>query len=109
MKRLLGVTAAGAVLAFAGCGGVPELEPDEIETVNQAKSVATAAAAGKPLDPADKKKLKELMILCHQKPLAETDGDSVREIMTELTPKVKKGADPTFFKRMKRVADHGCG
>ncbi|MBN8869027.1 MAG: hypothetical protein J0H66_03995 [Solirubrobacterales bacterium] len=103
----MGVAVGSAVLAVAGCGGVAELDSDELETVSQARSVATAAAASGSLKPAGEEKLEALMILCHEKPLAEADGDSVREVMSELTPKVRS-ADPAFFKRMKRAADHGC-
>lgn len=98
---------ASVALAVAGCGGVAELDSEEIETVGQARSAVEVAVAEGSLKPTGEKKLEELMILCHEKPLAEADGDSIREIVRELTPKLK-GADPAFFKRMKRVADHGC-
>jgi hypothetical protein len=107
LRRVLGVASAYAVLAVAGCGGVAELDSEELDTVSRARSAVTTAVADGSLKPADQKRLEALMILCHEKPLAEADGDSVREIVSELTPKVK-GADPAFFKRMKRVADHGC-
>jgi len=110
MKRVLGVAVVSGLLTASGCGGVAELDSSEIETVSRARSTVNAAVAGGSLDQAGEKRLEALMILCHEKPLAETGGDSVREIMTELTPELKtvKEVDPTFYKRMKRSADHGC-
>lgn len=104
----MGVAAACAALLAAGCGGAPTLETGEVETVTQARAAVKSAVAAGSLDAAGQRKVEQLMILCHQKPLAEEGGDSVREIIKEIAPGLKGVADPAFAERIKRQADHGC-
>lgn len=106
MIRAMGVAFACLALAVVGCGGVAELDSGEVSTVTEAKAAAQAAAAGS-LTPAGEKALEDLKVLCHEKPLAEADGDSIREIVTGIVPQLKN-ADPAYYKRFKKFADHGC-
>lgn len=92
MKRILGIATACATLAIAGCGGVSELESNEVTTVSEAKSAVKAAVAEGSLTPAGKKALEELMVLCHEKPLTETDGDSIREVINAIVPQLQEPA-----------------
>ncbi len=106
MRRALGV-AACAVLLIAGCGGVAELDSSETDTVNAANSAVADATASGSLKPGDQAKLEALMVLCHEKPLAESDGESMRELITRLAPELKS-ADPKMSRRLKRFATDGC-
>lgn len=107
MRRFLGVPAFCAVLVVAGCGGVQELEADEVETVEVATTTVASAARTGSLKPGDAKKVEALMVLCHEKPLAEYEGDSMRELLGETAPKLKQ-ADPQLSKRVEDRATHGC-
>ena len=107
MKRVLGVVAACAAVVVAGCGGVAELEPDEVETVQTAQKVVDRAAETGSLGDGGMEKLTAFMILCRDKPLAEDGGDSMREIMDELAPRLE-GVDPVAFRKMDRLATNGC-
>ena len=107
MSRLLGVAAASVALAVSGCGGVSELDSEESNTVIQARSVVDAAVTDGTLTPAGEKTLEDLMVICHEKPLAESDGESMRNLMTEIAPRLK-AADPQFSKRLRKFAAHGC-
>lgn len=106
MSRVLGVAAICAAMAVAGCGGVAELDSSETTTVTEAQAAAQNASTGS-LTAADKKALDELKALCHEKPLTEVDGESIREIVTGMVPQLKS-ADPAYYKRFKNFADHGC-
>ena len=107
VKRVLGVAAFCALLFVAGCGGVAELDPGETETVTLATAAVATAAKDGSLTPGQEKKIEDLMVLCHQKPLAEHEGQSMRELLKELAPQLG-GVDPNFSKRVKNVAAHGC-
>lgn len=107
MSRILGVVTTCAALAVAGCGGVSELDPDEVETVSQARSAVNSALASGSLNAGGKETLEALMALCHEKPLAETGGNSMREVMSDLAPRLKS-ADPSFSRRMQRFSTDGC-
>lgn len=107
MRRFLGVAAACALLVVAGCGGVAELDSDDVETVNAAKSTVAQAKADGSLTPEGEEQLTELIVLCREKPLSEVDGQSMRELLGELAPQLK-GADPQFSKRMQEIATSGC-
>ena len=96
------------VLMFAaGCGGVAELDSAEMATVSQARSATDTAASDGSLKPGDEKKFEDLIILCREKPLAEADGKSMREVLTELAPRLNS-VDPKLASKMKRIAAYGC-
>ena len=100
-----GLAILGTLLA--GCGGTPELDSSEIETVSSAKSVVANAARTGSLTAGGEKKLEALMILCREKPLAESDGSSMRQVLEELAPRLKS-ADPQFSSKLKTLAVNGC-
>ena len=107
MRTALGVAASCVLLLVAGCGGVAELDSDEVATVSQARSATETAALDGSLSPGDEKKFEDLIILCREKPLAEADGKSMREVLTELAPRLKS-VDPELASKMKRIAAYGC-
>lgn len=107
VRGALGVAAACVLLFAAGCGGVPELDSEEVATVSQARTATETAAVDGSLKPGDEKKFEDLIILCREKPLAEADGKSMREILQELAPRLS-GADPELSSKMKRIATYGC-
>jgi len=107
VRKVLGITATCGALAIAGCGGTPELDSSEIETVSSAKSVVANAARTGSLTAGGEKKLEALMILCREKPLAESDGSSMRQVLEELAPRLKS-ADPQFSSKLKTLAVNGC-
>ncbi|HRV59977.1 MAG: hypothetical protein KDB54_08115 [Solirubrobacterales bacterium] len=107
MKRVFGVAAAFAVLTVGGCGGVANLDPGEVDTVNQAKSAVTNSKVKGALQSGAGHVLNEFMILCREKPLSEVDGDTLREIMVVLAPELK-GVNQTYFKKLNRLATNGC-
>ena len=55
----------------------------------------------------DAQKLEALMILCREKPLAESDGMSMRELVDDLAPKLSK-VDPEWSAKLERLATNGC-
>lgn len=107
MRGALGVAAACVLLFVVGCGGVAELDSDELATVSLARSATEAAALDGSLKPGDEKKFEELIILCREKPLAEADGKSMRELLKELAPRLTN-VDPELSSKMKRIAAYGC-
>ncbi len=107
MRGALGVAAACVLLLAAGCGGVAELDSDEAVTVNLARTATKTAALDGSLKPGDEKKFEELIVLCREKPLAEADGKSMREVLTELAPRLNS-VDPKLASKMKRIAAYGC-
>lgn len=107
MKRVLGVAVTCALLVVAGCGGVAELDSDDVETVNSAKAAVAKAQADGSLSPEGEEQLTALIVLCREKPLSEVDGQSMRVLLGDLAPQLKS-ADPQFSKRMKEIATSGC-
>lgn len=107
MRGALGVAAACVLLFVAGCGGVAELDSEEVATVNLARSATETAAVDGSLKPGDEKKFEDLIILCREKPLAEADGKSMREVLAELAPRLTS-VDPKLASKMKRIAAYGC-
>ncbi len=107
MRRALGVAVVCVLMFAAGCGGVAELDSDEVATVSQARSATDTAALDGSLKPGDEKKFEDLIILCREKPLAEADGKSMREVLTELAPRLKS-VDPQLSSKLKRIAAYGC-
>ena len=72
------------LLFVAGCGGLAELDSEEVATVSQARAATETAAIDGSLKPGDEKKFEELIVLCREKPLAEADGKSMREVLAEM-------------------------
>ena len=107
MRGALGVAAACVLLFVAGCGGVAELDSEEVATVSLARSATEAAAVDGSLEPGDEKKFEDLIILCREKPLAEADGKSMREVLKELAPRLSS-VDPKLSSKMERIATYGC-
>ena len=107
MKGALRVAAACMLLFVAGCGGLAELDSEEVATVSQARAATETAAIDGSLKPGDEKKFEELIVLCREKPLAEADGKSMREVLTELAPRLKS-VDPQLSSKLKRIAAYGC-
>jgi hypothetical protein len=106
VKGILGVVTITVLLSSAACGGTAELDPQEAQTVTLAKS-AVAAAQGGPLSPGEEKNVETLIVLCRQKPLAEADGRSMREVLLDLAPRLS-GVDPELSSKLRRIARNGC-
>ncbi len=107
MRRALGVAVVCVLMFAAGCGGVAELDSAEMATVSQARSATDTAALDGSLKPGDEKKFEDLIILCRKNPLAEADGKSMREVLTELAPRLKS-VDPQLSSKLERIAAYGC-
>lgn len=107
MKSTLGVVTVSCLVLLAGCGGTPELDSGEVETVTAAQSAVTSARQSGALKAGDAQKLEALMILCREKPLAESDGMSMRELVDDLAPKLSK-VDPEWSAKLERLATNGC-
>jgi hypothetical protein len=106
LRKVVGVVVACALLA-AGCGGVAELDSGDTQTVSLARQAVDEAVAKGSLSPAGEKQLTDLIALCREKPLSESDGKSMREILTSLAPQLKQ-ADAAFSKKLERIARNGC-
>lgn len=107
MKCTLGVAAVSALLVFAGCGGVAELDSDDIKTVSAAKAAMAVAAQSRSLKPGDEQKFEDLIVLCREKPLSEVDGRSMRQVLEDLAPRLS-GVDPELSAQLKRISINGC-
>lgn len=95
------------LLFVAGCGGLAELDSEEVATVSQARAATETAAIDGSLKPGDEKKFEELIVLCREKPLAEADGKSMREVLAEMATRLTS-VDPKLASKMKRIAAYGC-
>lgn len=107
MRSILGVATVSALMVFAGCGGVAELDSDELQTVTVADSAVAKAEQSGSLSQGDEKKIEELIILCREKPLAESDGESMRQILEDLAPRLAS-ADLELSSKLKRISTNGC-
>jgi hypothetical protein len=106
VKSILGVAMIAALLSTAACGGTAKLDSGEAQTVTLAKSAVTAAQDGS-LSPGDERKLEALIVLCREKPLAEADGRSMREVLLDLAPRLST-VDPELSSKLRRIARNGC-
>jgi hypothetical protein len=107
VKSTLGVLAVCALWAVAGCGGVAELDSGELQTVTAAESAVAAATNSGSLKPGDEQKFEDLIVLCREKPLSEVDGQSMRQVLEGLAPRLS-GVDPELSSKLKRIAKNGC-
>jgi hypothetical protein len=107
LKSISGVAVISLLLLAAGCGGVAELDSQEAQTVTLAQSAVANAAQDGSLKPGDEKKLEALIILCREKPLAEADGRSMREVLGDLAPRLTS-VDPELSSKLERIAANGC-